>query len=129
MTTPTPQYLYLLDEELYRLGNATSPRLDNVRPFDVDTYDRNGILMVRANRRGISLLDEARLNKTRSNGWVWKIPATTAMPPGLAVTPDPDPDPRTRGHFLLCPVSDMPMDEYRALLAKLALICLRIRKV
>ena len=51
------------------------------------------------------------------------------MPQGLAVTPDPDLDPRKRGHFLLCPVSDMTMDKYRALLSELALRCERIRKL
>ncbi len=128
MAITAPQYLYLLDEDLYRLGNATSPRLDHVRQSDVDTYERNGIAMVRANRKGVSLLDEERLKRTRATGWVWKIPSATSMPAGLAVTPDPDPDPRTRGHFLLCPVVDMPVDKYRAALSELALICERIRK-
>ncbi len=50
-TTPTAQYLYMLDEDLYRLGNATSPKLHNVRPDDVQTYDRNGILMSAGHRR------------------------------------------------------------------------------
>jgi hypothetical protein len=35
MATSTPQFLYMLDEDLYRLGNATSPKLHNVRPGDV----------------------------------------------------------------------------------------------
>jgi hypothetical protein len=39
MATASPQYLYLLDEDLYRLGNAASSRLDNVRDRDLDTYD------------------------------------------------------------------------------------------
>lgn len=53
-TTPLP-YLYLIAEDLYRLGNAEKPRLDHVRPADVDTYDRNGILMIRATGLGVSL--------------------------------------------------------------------------
>jgi hypothetical protein len=35
MATSAPEFLYLLDEDLYRLGNATSPRLNNVKPQDV----------------------------------------------------------------------------------------------
>jgi hypothetical protein len=65
MATASPQYLYLLDEDLYRLGNAASSRLDNVRDRDLDTYERDGIVIVRANRKGISLLNEVRLSNTR----------------------------------------------------------------
>ncbi len=43
------------------------------------------------------------------------------FPDGLFLQPDPSPD-RT-GHFFLCPISDMPMDKYRGLLAELALNC------
>jgi hypothetical protein len=35
-----------------------SPRLDNVRTNDVDVYERNGVMHVRANGKGISLLTE-----------------------------------------------------------------------
>lgn len=75
------------------------------------------------------MLDEARLNSIGATGWVWKVPADTQMPQGLAVTPDPDPDPRKLGHFLLCPISDMTMDGCRALLSELALNLERIRKL
>ena len=61
MNTPL-EHLYMLAEDLYRLGNASSPRLDNVRDRDVETYDRNGIMMVRSNGKGISLLNQMRLD-------------------------------------------------------------------
>jgi hypothetical protein len=98
-TTATPQYLYLLDEDLYRLGNATSPKLHNARPDDVQTHDRNGILMVRATGEGVSLGTEEYLQQIKLKGWLWKIPTTTPMPSGPALHPDP----RKSGHFLLCP--------------------------
>jgi len=96
-TTATPQYLYLLDEDLYRLGNAISPKLHNVRPQDVDTYETNGILMVHANGKGVSLfnLQELQRRESRLSGWVWKIPQGALPPSGLAVRPDPD----SPGHF------------------------------
>jgi hypothetical protein len=40
MTTQGPQGLSQLDEALYRLGNSSSAKLDNVRPDDVTVYDR-----------------------------------------------------------------------------------------
>jgi hypothetical protein len=127
MATSIPQYLYLLDEDLYRLGNSTSPKLHNVRPDDVQTYERNGILMVRATGEGISVSTEDYLKQVKLRGWLWKIPATTPMPSGLALNPDRDP--RKEGHFLLCPVSDMTMDRYRALLSELALRCERTQTI
>jgi hypothetical protein len=69
MTTQAPRLLYLLDEDLYRLGNATSPKLNNVKPDDVTVYDRNGIATVRANGFGVSLITEERLKKQRPGSY------------------------------------------------------------
>ena len=84
MATSTPQFLYMLDEDLYRLGNATSPKLQNVRPDDVKTYERNGVVMVRADGFGISLGTEQSIERMNwHNAWLWKIPANFPMPPAL----------------------------------------------
>lgn len=67
MATAIPPYLYLLDEDLYRLGNAASPKLHNARPGkDIETYDRNSIVMVRSNGQGISLITEERFERERA---------------------------------------------------------------
>ncbi|MFT6908794.1 MAG: hypothetical protein ACJAS1_005498 [Oleiphilaceae bacterium] len=44
-----PKEFFILPEELFRLGNATSPRLSNVRPRDIDTIEINGIKVIIAN--------------------------------------------------------------------------------
>jgi hypothetical protein len=49
---------YLVPEEVFRLGNNDNPKLSNVRPRDVDTTDLNGIVVVIANGRGISVFDK-----------------------------------------------------------------------
>jgi hypothetical protein len=120
MTSTPNDYLYLSQDDLYRFGNSTSPRLDHVRSNDVDLYVLDGVPRVRANGKGISLLTE--LEAARKPGWLWRIPKSTALPPGLALNPD------RPGHFALCPVSDMTVDRYRALLSELARHCLRVRK-
>jgi hypothetical protein len=127
MATSLPQFLYMLDEDLYRLGNATSPTLQNVRPQDVDSYENNGIQMVYANGKGVSLFNLQELQRRESglSGWVWKIPQGTPPPSGIALRPDP----ASPGHFFLCPVSVMTMDRYRALLSELVLHCERTRKI
>jgi hypothetical protein len=133
MATPTPQFLYMLDEDLYRLGNATSPKIQNVRPDDVKTYQRNGVVMVRADGVGISLGTEARIERMNwRNAWLWKLPANFPMPPGLALNADPTSIRHTGDtpdHYFLCPQSDMPLSEYVALLSKLALKLERVRKL
>jgi hypothetical protein len=105
----TPPYLYLLDEDLYRLGNATSPRLHNARPGkDIETYESNGIVMVRSNGQGISLITEERFERERARhagSYLWKLPANFPLPSGRALLqdtrdlrPGKEPD-----HYLLCP--------------------------
>ncbi len=48
MATIVPQLLYMLEEDLYRYGNASTSRVDQVRVDDVTTYKLNGIIMVHA---------------------------------------------------------------------------------
>ncbi len=45
-------YLYLAQDDLFRLGNAGSAKLDHVRDADVDTFEQNGVPMLVANGRG-----------------------------------------------------------------------------
>ena len=114
--------LYMAEEDLYRLGNFTSSRLDHVRSGkDVTTYDRNGVIYVRANGKGISLLTEKRAN-TFTGSWLWKIPAGTRLPNGLVLNHD------APEHYALCPKTDMSVEAYRALLLEVAVLCVRTRK-
>ena len=120
MPNPQNDYLYLSQDDLYRFGNSGSPRLDEIRPNDVDIYELNGIAHVRANGKGISLLTEQ--GAAHKPGWLWRVPENTPMSSGLALNPD------RPGHFSLCPVSDMTVDRFRALLSELAVGCQRVRK-
>jgi len=114
-STATPQYLYTLDEDLYRFGNAATSKLDKVRLHraEVTTYDRNGVLIA----------------SDMKGSFIWKIPPNFPMPPGLALFPDTD---RLKPgeppeHYFLCPQPDMPSSEYVGLLAKMALHFERIQ--
>jgi len=99
----------------------------------VSLYERNGIVMVHADGFGISLITEERLKRqaSRLTGYAWKLPANFPMPTSLALNADrrtlkPG---ETPDHYFLCPISDMPLSEYVALLSKLALKLERIRKL
>ena len=115
--------LYLAPEDLFRLGNSTDPRLTHIRrPKDIDTVEINGLLVVIANGKGISLATEERISKSPVSGWVWKISKGTQMPQGLRLIND------RPGHYSICPISNMPLDEFKGLLSKLALKCQKVFK-
>jgi len=112
-----PRDFYLFPEDLYRIGNTTESRLGHIRKMDINTTDVNGVVSVIANNKGVSVWDEANIRKGSLSGWAWKIPMNTELPPGLKLRND------SAGHYMICPVNQMPLDEYRGLLAKLAVRC------
>jgi hypothetical protein len=121
-----PEFLYiegadfiLLD--LYRFGNASNPKLDNVRAFkDVLVMKNNGIEMVVANGNGISL--SSTFDPKKKN--TWKLARNTVIPGGLRLVRDLRPG---RGdHFMLAPASNMPFAKYLGLLQELAVHCQKI---
>ena len=78
--------------------------------------------MVISNGKGVSLSTKERLDKTQMSGWVWKICRGTQVPFGLKLLND------RPGHYSICPVSNMPLDEFIGLLSKLALKCQKVFK-
>lgn len=109
--------------DLFRLGNSSGPRLENVRrPKDIDTVELNGILMVISNGKGVSLSTKSRIEKTPMSSWVWKITRGTPLPHGLRLINDRE------GHYSICPLVNMPLDEFKGLLSKLAVKCQKVFK-
>lgn len=117
-----PNDFYILPEELFRLGNKSSPRLSNVRPRDVDTMSMNGITVIIANGRGISVFDKAGINESPMNGWVWRFPPNTLPPQGLKLVKDKP------HHYCIAPTKNMPIDKYKGLLEEMALSATRVFK-
>ena len=77
-----PKSFFIIPEDVFRLGNALSPRLGNVRARDVDTTSMNGILVVIANGKGVSVFDETGIAESPFEGWVWKLSAALQLPAG-----------------------------------------------
>ncbi|MBD2179653.1 hypothetical protein H6S82_03685 [Planktothrix sp. FACHB-1355] len=90
---------------LYRQGNANSPRMDNVRSQDVETYEQNDRVWVVANSGGISTFATQGAGKN----W-WKLDAGTDIPSEL--TPIND----YGNHWSWEPSYTMLVDEYKAAL-------------
>ncbi len=117
--------LYLAKEILYRFGNSSSSRIAKVRPTEIDTTEINGILIVIANNKGVSLFNKAGLDKIHLTGWVWEIRQNTAFPIGLKLYKDTRSG-ASEGHFMLVPTHNMPLSEYIGLLEKVAIKCAKI---
>jgi hypothetical protein len=120
----TEEKLYLAPEDLYRLGNATSPLMTRMRPGEVDIVAINGINTIVANGKGVSLYNKTGLALAPLKGWVWEISARTPFHSDLKLVKDTQPP----GHYTLCPARNMPVNEFVALLEKVAIHCKRVFK-
>lgn len=117
-----PKDFFIIPEEVFRLGNSTSPKLSNVRARDVDTMDVNGIKVIVANGKGISVFDRAGISESPMSGWVWQFKPNTAFPEGLKLVQDKP------HHYCIAPVRNMPVDKYKGLLEEMALTATRVFK-
>jgi hypothetical protein len=114
--------LYLVPEDLYRLGNSTSPLLTRLRPGEVDIIEVNGVKMIVANSKGISLYNQEGLNLLPLTGWVWEISAKTPLPFGLKLAKDD----RPQGHYTICPIKNMSVHEFVGLLESVVIYCKKL---
>jgi hypothetical protein len=100
--------------DLYRSGNNTSPKLDNVRisgtNSDVDTFvDAANTVWVLANGKGVSSSDAI---DPSWSGKPWRLPMGSPFPDGLRLWED---DP---GHYVWEPAMPMPLANYVSFLAQ-----------
>jgi hypothetical protein len=105
-----------IDIDLYRGGNATSPRFDNVRDKDVVKIKdpTSGLIKVKGMSGGISTFTAPRPEPN----WWW-IKAGTIVPHGLVVTRDTT-NPKTGiTHYALRPSEDMLLTAYTEQLCNL----------
>lgn len=106
---------YIVPEDVFRVGNSSSPRMNAVRASEVDLTEINGIKVIVANGRGVSLYTREELESTTLTGWVWKFPAKTAIPIELKLVND------KQGHYCVAPIMNMPVDYYKGLLEKMGM--------
>lgn len=118
---------------LFRVGTAEGPALDAIRTaasgaklVDVDVVSRHGVDFVQpfvtkdGGLAGVSLYDQLKQMLVRhvafSKGTrcFWELAAGSHIPAQLLLQPDA----AARGHFLLGPAQEMPLDAYRELLAQ-----------
>ncbi|KHD06899.1 hypothetical protein PN36_03480 [Candidatus Thiomargarita nelsonii] len=97
--------------DLYRFGNAKSPRLDHIRPLkDARLDDRNGVKYIIADGNGISVFSTFDPKKKNT----WKIPKGTPLPEGITLVED-----KRLGHenhYMLAPTITMRLSTFLDLL-------------
>jgi hypothetical protein len=114
--------LYLAPEDLYRVGNSTSPQMTKVRPDEITIQTINGIDVIIADDKGISLYNKAGIEKAPLTGWIYEIRANTPFPSGLKLVPDSN----LEGHYFVCPMHNMPLKAYVGLLEQMAFHCEKV---
>lgn len=92
--------------DLYRLGNAGGPRMDNVRDKDVEKFDKEGVAWVKAQKGGISTFSVSS-GKDKE----WKAPAGASYPAKVYVYNDHG------NHWSWAPNEDMKMTDFTGLMA------------
>ena len=104
-----------IDIDLYRSGNAASPRFDHVRDKDIVKFKdpSTGLTKVKGLSGGISTF-----TAPRPEGNWWWIKAGTVVPSSLVVTRDHT-DPKTNiTHYTIRPATDLLLTEYVAQMQK-----------
>ncbi len=118
--------LYISQEDLYRVGNSTSPQMSKLRSGEITIRELNGIKMIVADGKGVSLYNKDGLEKSELSGWVWEIKVDTQLPTGLYLKKDTDPN--KKGHYFVCPRRNMPVHTYAGKLEEIAVHCQKVFK-
>ena len=89
--------------DLYRRGNANSPRMDHVRPVDVVRFVQNSTEWVRGRSGGISTFASST---PPGRGRIWRLPAGTLYLDELHLENDHG------DHWSWEPAQDMQLSAY-----------------
>ena len=122
----TSEEIFITDYEkvildLYRFGNATHARFDNIRPLkdariEVRLEGKKEVKYIMADGNGISVFSTFDPKKRNT----WKIPKNTPLPSGVKLVEDKRPG--HQNHYMLAPADEMRLSDFVDLLKKLITI-------
>jgi hypothetical protein len=109
--------LNALHEDLYRMGNASSPNFSEARGMtDCLVVDRNGIKIVIANGNGFSAFNRVTAVMKARGKNIWRINKGSMLPLEIRIVKDQT----SPGHYMLAPAKDMPFKKFLGLLEEMA---------
>ena len=117
-----PEDLYVMDldalhEDLYRMGNASSPAFSEKRGLiDCLVVDRAGIKVVVANGNGFSAFNRITGPMKSQAKNIWRIAKGSSIPVGIRLVKDLT----SPGHYMLAPEMDMPFNKFLCMLEEMA---------
>lgn len=88
-----------------------------IREPDIDTYQKGGVIWIKANGGGVSLFDV--LGVPNKNWSYYRLPAGTPIPMGLVILKDSFNPRHNATHYTICPNWDMPLKNFLMLLDQL----------
>ena len=119
----SPEDIYVMDldtlhENLYRMGNSTSPNFSEGRTHvDCRVVDRVGIKVVLANGNGFSAFNRIIGAMKIPGKSVWRLNKGAMLPAGIKLVKDLT----NPGHYMLAPAEDMPLTKYLGFLQEMAI--------
>jgi hypothetical protein len=114
---------YLMDvadlpSDLYRGGNASGFQFHEERAMkDCITYPRDGVIFIRANLTGFSCFDHITARMKQQGRNIWKLKRGAVLPLDIGLVKDLRRG--QEGHFMLCPLKDIPLKKYLGLLEEI----------
>ncbi len=105
------------------MGNSTTHRLSSVRPTEVNTMMINGVMVIIANNKGVSLYSLDKIKQIGLTDYAWKFNKGATVPQELKIVSD-KPE-----HYMLAPTVNMPVDKYKGLLEEMGIKCSKYFKV
>lgn len=112
--------LYILAEDLYRIGRSETSTLAKVRKTEIQTREIGEIDFVVADNNGVSVFTKEGLDESPLTGWVWELKAGTILPAGLTLVKR-----GSKGHYMIVPTENMALTKYISLLEGVAMFCER----
>jgi hypothetical protein len=116
---------YIFPEEVFRIGNSTSHKLTSIKAREVNVIVIQAVPVIVADGRGVSLFTLEGIQREGLTGFAWRFKKDTPLPHGLKLVSDP----QKKGHYVIAPVQNMPVDKYKGLLEELGLRCEKYLKV
>lgn len=117
------QEFYLFPEDVYRMGNSTTHRMSVIRRDEITLIPINGVNVVVANNKGVSVWTKEGVVEKGLTGYAWLIRGGSSVPFGLKLVSD------APGHYMLVPVKNMPLDTYKGLLEEMGMNCIKYLQV